>query len=47
MVLFSHILFFIKEENMVKILLGILLLMGLWYLGIFIKDYKEFKKVIK
>ncbi len=29
---------------MVKILLGILLLMGLWYLGIFIKDYKEFKK---
>uniref|UniRef100_UPI003015E7C4 sulfite exporter TauE/SafE family protein n=1 Tax=Psychrilyobacter sp. TaxID=2586924 RepID=UPI003015E7C4 len=44
MVLFSHVLFFIEGGNMVGILLGVLLCMGLWYLGVFIKDYREFKK---
>ncbi|MCS5421675.1 sulfite exporter TauE/SafE family protein [Psychrilyobacter sp. S5] len=43
MVLFSHILFFVEGGNMVKILLGILSCMGLWYLMVFFKDYKEAK----
>ena len=43
MVLFSHVLFLIEGGNMVEILLGILFCMGLWYLVVFFKDYKEAK----
>lgn len=44
MVLFSHVLFFVEGGKMVGALLGILFCMGLWYLAVFFKDYREVKR---